>query len=234
MLSQAAPQVTAEQRQAVARLAARYFVLHLEAELLKPDAVLLEDYKDLPVREITEGLIRRLRAEFSIPQDEKLPTDNLFKRWCEINGRFDYEDSAFIGYNQIFLPRILDLRDGTAESQRRHINAMVGTFDRFDYEKQGFTVSFFLNSESTMRELLREAMWKSGLPGPEALDYLILQQSQAFQTAMYEYFEGVLKRTLAENVRLLHSILPNQVAEQLREHGHVAPVSFKDAVVIFT
>ena len=41
----------------------------------------------------------------------------------EINGRFDYEDSAFIGYNQIFLPRILDLRDGTVESQRRHVNA---------------------------------------------------------------------------------------------------------------
>jgi class 3 adenylate cyclase len=234
MLSQAAPQVTAEQRHAVARLVARYFLMHLEAELLKPDAVLLEDYKDLPVREITEGLIKRVRMEFSIPQDEKHPTDNLFKRWCEINGRFDYEDSAFIGYNQIFLPRILDLRDGTAESQRRHINAMVGTFDRFDYERQGFTVSFFLNSESTMRELLREAMWKSGLPGPDALDYLILSQSQAFQTAMYEYFEGVLKRTLAENVRLLHGILPHQVAGELRDKGHVEPVDFKDATVIFT
>jgi class 3 adenylate cyclase len=234
MLSQTAPQVTPEQRQAVARLVARYFVLHLEAELRKPDEVLLEDYRDLPVREITQGLLRRVRVEFGIAESEKLPSENLFKRWCEINGKFAYEDSAFIGYNQIFLPRILDLRDGTAESQRRHINAMVGTFDRFDYEKQGFTVSFFLNSESTMRELLREAVWKSGLHGPEALDYLILTQSQAYQTAMYEYFEGVLKRTLAENVRLLHGILPHQVAGELRDTGHVEPVYFKDAAVIFT
>ena len=147
---------------------------------------------------------------------------------------FAYEDSAFIGYNQMFLPRLLDLRDGTPESQRRLINAMTGTFDRFDYEKQGFTVSFFLNSESTMRELLREVVWKSGMASPDAGDFLILSQSQAFQTSMYEYFEGVLKKTLAENVRLLHGILPQQVASELKENGHVEPVSFKDAAVIFT
>jgi class 3 adenylate cyclase len=234
MLTTTVSQVTPEQRQAVARLVARYFVLHLEAELRKPDEVLLEDYRDLPVREITQGLLRRVRLEFGIGEEEKLPAENLFKRWCEINGKFAYEDSAFIGYNQIFLPRILDLRDGTAESQRRHINAMVGTFDRFDYEKQGFTVSFFLNSESTMRELLREVIWKSGLPAPEALDFLILSQSQSYQTAMYEYFEGVLKKTLAENVRLLHGILPHQVAAELRDKGHVQPVHFKDAAVVFT
>jgi class 3 adenylate cyclase len=234
MLSAQAPEASPELRKIVSRLVARYFVLHLEAELRKPDEVLLEDYKDLPVRHITQGLLNRVRLEFEIGADEKLPAENLFKRWCEINGMFDYEDSAFIGYNQIFMPRLLDLRAGSAESQRRLFNAMTGTFDRFDYEKQGFTVSFFLNSESTMRELLREVMWKSGIPSPEAADFLILSQSQAYQTAMYEYFEGVLKRTLAENVRLLHGILPHQVAEELRDRGHVEPVYFKDAAVIFT
>src|SRR5271156_5487875 len=98
MLRATAPQVTPEQRPGAARLAARYFVLPLEAELRKPDEVLLEDYKDLPVREITQGLLRRVRVEFGISESEKLPADNLFKRWCEINGKFAYEDSAFIGY----------------------------------------------------------------------------------------------------------------------------------------
>jgi class 3 adenylate cyclase len=234
MLAAHAPAATPEVRQAVSRLVARYFVLHLENELTKPDDVLHEDYQDLPVRQITRGLLDRVRLEFDIPEGEKLPPENLFKRWCEINGKFAYEDSAFIGYNQMFLPRLLDLRDGTAESRRRHINAMIGTFDRFDYEKQGFTVSFFLNSESTMRELLREVVWRSGMASPESGDFLILSQSQAFQTSMYEYFEGVLKKTLAENVRLLHGILPQQVASELKENGHVEPVSFKDAAVIFT
>ena len=119
MLTAQAPAATPEVRNAVSRLAARYFVLHLEAELRKPDEVLLEDYKDLPVRQITHGILNRVRLEFNIAEEEKLPPENLFKRWCEINGMFGYEDSAFIGYNQIFLPRLLDLRDGTPESQRR-------------------------------------------------------------------------------------------------------------------
>ncbi|MEJ0000194.1 MAG: adenylate/guanylate cyclase domain-containing protein [Verrucomicrobiota bacterium] len=234
MLSAKAPPVTAETRRTVSRIAALYFLRHLEAELAKPDAVLLEDYKDLPVRKITQGLADRVRMEFAIPPGTPLPGNNLFKRWCEINGTFSYEDSSFVGYNQIFLPRLLDLRDGTPESQRRLINAMIGTFDRFDYEKQGFTVTFFLNSESTMRELLRDAVEKNLTDDRDAADYLILSQSGTFQTAMYEYFEGVLKRALAENVRLLHGILPHQVANELKDSGQVEPVSFKDAAVIFT
>jgi class 3 adenylate cyclase len=233
MLSQKAPETTPEMRETVSHLVARYFVVHLLAELRKPDDVLLEDYKNLPVRKITQGILDRVRIEFGLGE-ENLPAENLFKRWCEINGMFGYDDSAFIGYNQIFLPRILDLRDGTDDSQGLLFDAMIGTFDRFDYEKQGFTVSFFLNSESTMRELLREVVWKSGMTDPEAGDFLILSQSQGYQTAMYEYFEGVLKKALAENIRLLNGILPHQVANELKENGHVEPVSFEDAAVVFT
>ena len=222
-------------RRAVSHLMAKYFLLHLLAEAEKPDEVLLEDYKDLPVRAITQRLIERTREEFAIAEDEKLPVQNLFKRWCEINGKFAYEDSAFVGYNQIFFPRLLDLRDGTTESQELLFRTMRAAFDRFDYEKQGFTVSFFLNSESTMRELMREAVWKH-LPDDLATggDRLVLSQSGDFQTAMYEYFEGVLKTALAENVRLLNGILPEKVAAELKRNGFVEPVYFKDAAVIFT
>jgi class 3 adenylate cyclase len=227
-----APDVAA--RQAVSHLVARYYLLHLLVEVTKPDAVLLEDYKDLPVRQITQGLIDRVRIEFGLAEDEKLPKENLFKRWSQINGMFDYDDSAFVGYNQFFLPRLLDLRDGTAESQELLYSAMRGAFDRFDYEKQGFTVSFFLNSESTMRELLREVVRRELPEHAESGDYLVLTQSGGFQTAMYEYFEGVLKKALAENVRLLNGILPAQVATELKTNGFVEPVLFKDAAVIFT
>jgi len=221
-------------RRTVAHLVASYFLLHLQAEVQKPDEVLLEDYKDLPVRAITRALIERVRREFAIEEGEIPPTENIFKRWCEINGKFGYEDSAFVGYNQIFLPRLLDLRDGTVDSQETFFNAMRAAFDGFDYEKQGFTVSFFLNSESTMRELLREVVRKNLPEWAEAGDHLILSQSGAFQTAMYEYFEGALKTALAENVRLLNGILPEQVAAELKRNGYVEPVYFKDAAVIFT
>ena len=221
-------------RRTVSRFIAGYFLLHLLAEVAKPDEVLLEDYKDLPVREMTKDLIAHVRREFSITETDPLPVENIFKRWCELNGKFGYEDSAFVGYNQIFFPRLLDLRDGTIDSQELLFRTMRAAFDRFDYEKQGFTVSFFLNSESTMRELMREVVRKNLPHFEEEADYLVLSQSGALQTAMYEYFEGVLKSALADNVRLLNGILPIQVANELKRNGFVKPVYFKDAAVIFT
>jgi class 3 adenylate cyclase len=221
-------------RKAVSRVIAAHYLVHLLAEVEKPDAVLLEDYSDMPVREMTRGWIARVRYEFGIAEDEPLPTDNIFSRWCDLNGKFEYHDSGLFGYNRIYLPRLLDLRDGTPESRERHYSAMREAFDGFDYEKEGFTVSFFLNSESNMRELMRETVHKH-LPGySEAGDHLVLAQSGAFQTAMYEYFEGLLKTALAENVRLLNRILPEQVSAELQRNGYVEPVYFTDSAVIFT
>jgi len=224
----------ADRRQAVARFIARFFLLHLEVEVRKPDAVLLEDYPHLPVRQITADLIAQVRREFAIAENEILPAQNLFQKWCELNAKFGYEDSAFVSYNRMFLPRLLDLRDGTAESRQQHYSGMRRAFDSFDYERQGFTVAFFLDSETTMRELLREAVRTQFPEWSEAADRLILNQSRAYQTAMYEYFEGILKTTLADNLRLLHGILPQQVASELRQNGFVKPVHFREAAVLFT
>jgi class 3 adenylate cyclase len=221
-------------RHAVARLIATYFLLHLQTEMAKPNSVVFEDYPDVPIREITRAWIERIRREFAIGEDENLPAENIFKRWCDMNGKFDYEDSGLFGYNEMFLPRILDLRDGTAESQEQFFSTTRNRFDQFDYEKQGYTVSFFLNSESNMRELLREAVRKNLPEWRKEGDAVVLAQSAAFQTAMYDYFEGILKTALAENVRLLNGILPQQVATELKRNGFVEPVYFNDAAVIFT
>ncbi len=230
------PKVTASPatRLAVARLLARYFLVHLQAELAKPDEVLLEVHHDKPVRQMMTDLVDRVRSEFHISSEDPLPADNLFQRWCEINGRWDYKDSAFIAYNMVFINRLLDLRDDTPESRHRLLTAMGKGFSSFDYEKLGFSVSFFLDSESIMRELLRKAVHDhfSDL-GPSG-DALVLNQSRAYQTGMSEYFEGVLKSTLADNVRLLHGILPQQVATELKRNGSVEPVHFQDAAVLFT
>jgi class 3 adenylate cyclase len=232
-MSDPAP-ASSETRHAVARLLAKFFLTHLLVEVEKPDEVLLEDYPELPVRQMTRDWIAQVRNEFSIAEQEELPPRNIFKQWCELNGKFAYEDSAFVGYNRFFLPRLLDLRDGTPESRKFYFDTMREGFDGFDYEKQGFTVAFFLDSESVMRELLRQAA-HDFLPdlGMEG-DGVVLSQSRALQTAMYVYFEGVLKKTLADNVRLLHGILPQQVATELKRNGFVEPVHFQDAAVIFT
>ena len=62
-------------RRTVAHLVASYFLLHLQAEVQKPDEVLLEDYKDLPVRAITRALIERVRRGAWGPGQDKADPD---------------------------------------------------------------------------------------------------------------------------------------------------------------
>jgi class 3 adenylate cyclase len=226
--------ISVSTRQAVSRLVARYFLAHLQAELNKPDTVLYEDYPHLNVREIFHGLVERTRREFSITPEDPVPAENLFHTWSDLNGKFDYNEGAFVTYNIAFIARLLDLRDGTMES-RDHLRAeMKAAFERFDYEKQGFTVAFFLESEGNMRELLRSAVRRHFPEIADEADKLVLLQSRGHQIAMYEYFEGLLKGALAENVRLLNGILPEQIATELKRNGHVEPVLFEEAAVLFT
>jgi class 3 adenylate cyclase len=226
--------ISAATRQAVSRLVARYFLVHLHAELNKSDAILYEDYPQLPVRDICRDLIERTQHEFSIAPEDPVPAENLFRTWSDLNGKFVYEEGAFINYNMGFIARLLDLRDGTPES-RDHLRAeMRAAFGRFDYEKQGFTVAFLLESEGNMRELLRAAVRRRLPDIAEEADKLVMVQSRGHQLAMYEYFEGLFKQTLAENVRLLHGILPEKIADELKLNGRVAPVLFSEAAVLFT
>lgn len=221
-------------RAAVSRLLAAFFLIHLEEEVKKPDEVLQEVHKDKPVREMTHELIRRVKEEFPAGPDTIHPTYNVFERWCQRNGRFEYHDSAFVAYNSVFIYRLLDLRDGTTETRTRLFGAMAAGFSSFDHEKLGFSVSFFLDSENIVRELFRHAVREYIPEFGEMADDLVLSQSRAYQTGIYEYFESILKTTLADNIRLLHGILPQQVATELKRNGHVRPVHFPDAAVLFT
>ena len=233
-MSRLTDSVSDSTRQAVSRLMARYFLVHLAAEQQKPDAVLYEDYPHLPVRQIFEELAERTRREFGITPEEPVPADNLFRTWTILNDKFPYEEGAFVTYNIAVIARLLDLRDDTPESHAHLRSEMHAAFERFDYEKQGFTVAFFLESEGNMREVQREAV-RNHLPeiAGEA-ERLVLRQSRRHQLSMYEYFEGILKKTLAENVRLLNGILPEKIVEELKTKGSVQPVLFDEAAVLFT
>ena len=223
-----------EVRAAAGRLFARHFLVHLQAELLKPDAILQQDYADIPSREVTETLLARVRHEFAIPEDEALPEQNLFKVWSEFERSYKYEDLAFIGYSHIYFHRLLDLRDGTSESLEKLLVAMRAVFDKFDYQGQRIPISVFLHLENLMRELMRQIVNESLPQFRPAGEELVVAQSRTYQRDMYEYFEGVLDATLAENIRLLHGILPEEVATELKRNGYVAPNYVPDAAVIFT
>jgi class 3 adenylate cyclase len=223
-----------ELRAAAGRLFARYFLVHLHAELLKSDETLNQDYADIPAREVTEALLARVRHEFSISENEPLPEQNLFKVWCELESKYKYEELAFIGYSHIYFHRLLDIRDGTPESLEKLLVAMRAVFDKFDYKSRSLPISIFLHLENLMRELMRQIINESLPQFRLDGETLVLLQSRAYQRDMYEYFEGVLDATLTENIRLLHGILPEEVATELKRNGHVAPNYIPDAAVIFT
>jgi class 3 adenylate cyclase len=111
---------------------------------------------------------------------------------------------------------------------------MKRVIENFHYEERGYSPTFFLNSEGAIRELMRECVRRALPQIEEDADRLVLSQSGWLQTSMYEFFEGVLKKTLAENLRLLHQILPEPVAQELKLNGSVEPVLFKDSAVLFT
>jgi class 3 adenylate cyclase len=223
-----------ELRTAVGRLFARHFLVHLHAELLKSDEILQQDYADIPSRSLTEALLARVRHEFSISENESLPEQNLFKVWVELEGKYKYEELAFVGYSHIYFHRLLDIRDGTSESLEKLLVALRAVFDKFDYKSRSLPISIFLHLENLMRELMRQIVIES-LPQfrPDG-EMLVVLQSRTYQRDMYEYFEGVLDATLTENIRLLHGILPEEVANELKRNGHVAPNYIPDAAVIFT
>ena len=134
-----------ELRMSVARLFARHFVVHLLAELQKTDEILQQDYADIPSRAVTETLLARVRAEFAIPEDEALPDRNLFKIWVEIEGKYKYEDLAFIGYSHIYFHRLINMRDGSPESLEKLLVAIRAVFDKFDYQSRRMPISLFLH-----------------------------------------------------------------------------------------
>jgi len=223
-----------ETRKKVSHLLADFFLLHLEAEAKKPDEVLHEVFKDLPVRQILVDMALALRQDFNLGNNSPQVPYNLFFRWCESRHDFSYEDAAFLTYDRVFFYRLLDLRDGTNDSSERFLNKMREAFGSFDYESLGFTASFFLDSESIMREVMRKSVQELLPEIASEADTLLLEQSRTYQNGMFNYFEGVLKKTLAENVRLLHGILPHQVASELKLNGYVEPVHFEDTAVLFT
>jgi class 3 adenylate cyclase len=223
-----------EVRAAVSLLFARHFLVHLRAELGKPDEILQQDYDDIPGRTATKELLRRTRAEFPLAEDTPLPAQNLFKIWAEIENKYKYEELAFVGYGYIYLPRLLDLRDGTPRSLQRLLTAMRAVFTKFDYRTAQVPVSRFLHLENLMRFLMVQVAEQNLPQIRDEARNLVALQSRVYQRDMFEYFEGVLDATLAENVRLLHGILPEEVANELKRNGHVAPKYVPDAAVIFT
>ncbi len=219
-------------RSALSGLLAGHFLAHLEAESRKERGLL--DHittEGVPYRQIVNTTVERVRREF--PAAPVAPY-NLFERWVAARDVPSYAATTFKLYNYSFLDRLLDLRDGSTESEaqlRRRIATMLATGKFYG---RGFTFKRFFQAENYMREELGRALAHTPEIPYDVAYGLILAQSEVWAEAGYDYYDRVLRGALGQSNRLLRNILPRRVAGDLITNGKTEPAYFESVAVLFT
>lgn len=218
----------------ISRRIAHYFLEHLNAELHK-HIVKSEDFDDRSALEINRQLLDELLTEYKGLENDPEPRFSLFRRWFEIN-KFPvpYDEFSTEAYNIIFMERLRCLRNWSPEAIQKFHDVIINIFSKFNYRREGFSVSNFLKFENNMRELLREVMRDLGPEVEGEIWPILYEQSTRFQEIVNEFFENILKEAFAESERLLNNILPVQVSDELKKKGRVKPVLIESATVLFT
>lgn len=218
---------------------ARHFYFHLLAEQNKAPALIDSiRFDQRTARDINGELIDRLLAAFPEVRSAPPPEYNFIVKWGQLNNfHLTYDEFVFEAYNLIFMERLMSLKLWTDDGHHEFKKTTINVFERFDTDREGFSVSFFIRSENNMRELLREIV--DGVPefGPDERAFawdVIFQQSKEYQEVVNEFFERVLNDALQKSEKLLHNILPVQISEELKTNGRVAPVQIPAATVLFT
>ncbi|PJZ69093.1 adenylate cyclase [Leptospira perolatii] len=215
---------------------ARYFLLHIKAELKKGENPINQSRIDERTSiEINKEILDRLYSEFSDLESGPIPTFNFIEEWAKRNGFiFKYDEYSFDTYNRIFIERLLSFKNNSAENLRKFREISQKVFSQVDYSQSGFSISFFIRVENNMRELLREIA--RGIPN---IDYelawrLLFEQSKEYQEVVNEIFEKRLQDALDQSDKLLHNILPAKIASELKRTEKVDPVFVNSATVLFT
>ena len=222
-------------RRQLALLVARYFYVHLRAELKKPERLLGHITREgVPFRDVTEEMLAVLEAEF--PEElsaRDLPRVNLFERWWNgMRTAYRYEESTFKLYNKSFLQRIFDLRDGTDERREEFAARLTEMLEHGRYDRRTVTYEVFYAGEGRFYEMLRAAVETAGLP--RFSTRLLARQHEFVIRCTHRFFDSALKRSLERTEQLLRTVLPERIAREWQEQGTIKPTYVPVASVLFT
>ncbi len=220
-------------REQTSQLLAEYFLVHLQAELKKPQHLLEHiTYEGISFEELTREMIDDLKRDFSGLTEEMPRRRNLFRTWWH-RSRWgsDYDQSTFKLYNQLFMARLRDLQSGTRASRDAMINRMHQILEVALQRNRNLTYQSILGGETMMLAELRRALSQERLPN-RARD-LLLSQNQVLSYESFQFFDRALKESLRKADDLLHTILPEPVADELKATGRVAPGLIEDSCVLF-
>ncbi len=225
-------------RYELAKTMARYFILHLEQELLKPkevtEYVTLEGENFL---DVTKKMINLLEKKFPDVREKK-PKFNYFKHWWtnEFFFRQDrfkpYMETTFKTQNQIQLFKILDILSPDDTKRKQLAASMTYTIKKF--RERGRNVSFDLIFSAEARQLpIFELIIKI-----EKIPYIrakriIYEQNIFMQRTAYNVIDEELRISLQKTDQILKSILPEKIVNELKENGKVEPELLKSVSVMF-
>jgi class 3 adenylate cyclase len=227
-------------RKNLSLLIANYFRLHLKEELKKNETLLNHiTLEGIPFRELTEKMIEDLENDFPELKSMNPPEFNLFRKW---NAKWrikeaiviEYENSSYKIYNQYYYIRLLDLRDGTEESQKALAEIVKAQLSKTKFFGQKVTFGRFFQGESHMREIIRETLLHHKEFSSEESYQIILEQSDFISKCAYTYFDGIVQEAYAKSDSLLKNILPDSVAEELKVNGKASPIHLDSGTVLFT
>ncbi|MBI3395278.1 MAG: adenylate/guanylate cyclase domain-containing protein [Spirochaetia bacterium] len=215
-------------------LVARFFRRHLEAELTKPVALMQAvTYEGLTFHDMTVKMLADLDREFPEAVLEPVAFNMFEQWWADGVGpvQVPYAKSTFKLYNQGFLARLIDLKHGTDSSRRamliRYGKILEGARER----GRELTFGGIYALASRMSEALRRIVTDHGL-GDDAWS-ILLEQHDALNDATFSYFDRALKASLKRADDILTTVLPLQIAEELKTTGYVKPRHVESASVMF-
>lgn len=143
-------------------------------------------------------MIEELENDFPELKSMHLPEFNIFRKWnakWRIKETFviEYENSSYKIYNQYYYIRLLDLRDGTEESQKALAEIVKAQLSKTKFFGQKVTFGRFFQGESHMREIIRETLLHHKEFSSEENYQIILEQSDFISKCAYTYFDGIVQ-----------------------------------------
>jgi class 3 adenylate cyclase len=212
----------------LAEALAKYFLIHLEQELLKPKEV--TEYVTLEgdtFLESTISMIHTLEKKFPDIRKSK-PKFNYFKHWWnkEFSFRQDtfkvYDQTTFKTQNQIQLFKILDILSPNDTVRQKLIHGMTYTIKKFREKGRNISFELIFSSEARMLPYLELVTRTEKLPFLRS-KRILNEQNIFMQKTAYNVIDNELRISLEKTDKILKSIFPEKIVLELKEKGKVEP-----------
>ena len=235
---------TKETRENASREMALCLMVHLREELKKsPELLSNVTAEGITFEQHTLGVISELEGLFpgigqEIPWQTEQYSANIMRDWWDnaarTPGRDSYEDSTFKFMNALTLDRIRYAADPSEEARERLLESAVENMIRTRLVERGLAFVHLLYVLSFMRRLEERRFEARGFAPTEAYRALSDRVENAQNAALFKYYYDLAESALQKSDRLLRNILPDSVADKLRENETPLPVHHESATVVFT